>query len=102
QAKAPLQRLALQRGLADSPEPAPSPRPWISARARPLADHFESKERSKSLTRSVTFFRDPTTPISVTLLNDLTGSATATLWCSIQRYSPSARRTRASCRKGSP
>jgi hypothetical protein len=55
-------------------EPTPPRRSWMSLLgARPLADRLQSTTRRKSLACSVTFLRDPTTPISVTWLNDLTG-----------------------------
>lgn len=55
-------------------EPTPPQRSWMSPLGvRPLADRFQTTTRRKSLARSVTFLRDPTIPISVTWLNDLTG-----------------------------
>ena len=72
-----LQRMEKRRPLEGllpiTSEPAPSHRPWISARARPLADRFKCTTGEKRPARLVTFLRDPTTPISVTWLNDLTG-----------------------------
>ena len=48
-------------------EPTPQRRSWMSPLGvRPLADRFQTTTRRKSLTRSVTFLRDPTIPISVT------------------------------------
>lgn len=44
-------------------------------RARPLADQFQTTKGAKTSARSVTFLRDPTKPISVTCLNDLTGGS---------------------------
>jgi len=63
------------RGLSTAvAEPTPPRRSWMSLLgARPLADRFQTTTRRKSLACSVTFLRDPTTPISVTSLNDLTG-----------------------------
>jgi hypothetical protein len=55
-------------------EPTPLQRSWMSPLgARPLADRFQTTTRRKSFARSVTFLHDPTIPISVTWLNDLTG-----------------------------
>jgi hypothetical protein len=55
-------------------EPTPPQRSWMSPLGvRPLADRFQTTTRRKSRSRSVTFLRDPTIPISVTWLNDLTG-----------------------------
>src|SRR5438477_5840614 len=42
-----------------SSEPAPSHRPWISARARPLADRSQYKTTRKRLARLVMFLDDP-------------------------------------------
>lgn len=67
---------------------SPSHRPWISARARPLADRLQTTTRRKRLTRLVTFLRDPTTPVSVTLLNDLTGGSGASILTAAVRSSP--------------
>jgi hypothetical protein len=59
--------------LTAAAEPTPPRRSWMSPLgARPLADRFQTTTRRKSPTRSVTFLRDPTIPISVTWLNDLT------------------------------
>jgi hypothetical protein len=64
--------------LTAAAEPTPPQRSWISPLgARPLADQFQTTERRKHPARSVTFLRDPTIPISVTSLNDLTGSIVA-------------------------
>ena len=50
------------------------PESWMSPLGvRPLADRFQSTTRRKRLSRLVTFLSDPTIPISVTFLNDLTG-----------------------------
>src|SRR5262245_5534986 len=78
-----LQRMEKRRPLEGllpiTSEPAPSHRPWISARARPLADRFKCTTGEKRPARLVTFLRDPTTPISVTWLNDLTGAQVSAL-----------------------
>ena len=42
-----------------SSEPAPSHRPWISARARPLADRLNLTTTRKRLARLVMFLNDP-------------------------------------------
>lgn len=73
QNQSPLAAWPSEGSVPISSEPAPSHRPWISARARPLADQPHLTTRRKRLARLVTFLRDPTTPISVTSLNDLTG-----------------------------
>ena len=55
-------------------KPTPPQRSWMSPLGvRPLADRFQTTTRRKCTARSVTFLRDPTTPVSVTSLNDLTG-----------------------------
>ena len=60
--------------LTAAGEPTPPQRSWMSPLgARPLADRFQTTTRRKHLARPVTFLRDPTTPVSVTSLNDLTG-----------------------------
>ena len=72
-------RILLSLGglLIAAAESTPPPRSRMSPLgARPLADRFQTTTRRKSPARSVTFLRDPTIPVSVTLLNDLTGRKT--------------------------
>ncbi len=65
--------VSLGSSLTAVAEPTPPQRSWMSLLGvRPLADRFQTTTRRKSLARSVTFLRDPTIPISVTWLNDLT------------------------------
>ena len=54
-------------------EPTPLRRSWMSPLgARPLADRFQTTTNRKTLAPPVTSLRDPTIPISVTELYDLT------------------------------
>ena len=51
----------------------PAQRSWMSPLgARPLADRFQTTTRRKTPACLVTFLRDPTSPVSVTFLYDLT------------------------------
>ena len=77
----PKEDLGIPRRPVDRRDrPTPLRRSWMSLLgARPLADRLQTTTRRKSLTGSVTFLRDPTTPISVTSLNDLTGGTMLSL-----------------------
>ena len=67
-------------------KPTPPQRSWMSPLGvRPLADRFQTTTRRKCTARSVTFLRDPTTPVSVTSLNDLTGRRRRWRVCELPR-----------------